>query len=126
MNPFTVVVGAEHIEPSLRLRDELRARGVRCVVLAESGHSTADAPTSACTALAAAGISTLVVTDPAGPSPLLPDLRRNLPRVLAAQPSAEATVDDLQARGWIPAQGEVYTADELETVTARLRELGYA
>jgi predicted AlkP superfamily phosphohydrolase/phosphomutase len=109
-----------------RLRDELRARGVPCVVLVESDGFAAEAPTSACAALAAASISTVVVADPARLPSLVADLHRNLPRVVAAQHSAEATVDDLEATGWIPARGEVYTEDELETVTARLQELGYA
>ncbi len=96
------------------------------MVLAESGHSTSDTPAPACTALAAVGISTVVAADLARSSSLLADLHRNLPRVLAAQLSTEAVLDDLQARGWIPAQDEIYTEDELETVTARLQELGYA
>ena len=126
MNPLTVVVGATDTGPSLGLRNELRARGMPCVVLVETGGPVTEAASAACTALASAGISTVVVADPAHSSALAADLGRELPRTLAARPSAEATLDALQDRGWIPARGEVYTEDELETVTARLRELGYA
>ena len=126
MNPVTVVVGAQDIGPSVWLQNELRARGMPCVVVIETDGSAPEAASSACTALAAGGISTVVVADPAHSSALAADLGRWLPRTLAAPPSAEATVDALQARGWIPARGEIYTEDELATVTARLRELGYA
>lgn len=126
MNSFIVVVAAEHAESSIRLRDELRARGVSCVVLAEQDSSGAGSAASACTALAEAGIAAIVSTDLARQSAVLDDLSRQLPRVLSALPSAAATVGDLQARGWLPARSEVYTADELALVTARLQELGYA
>jgi len=126
MNPVTVVVGAQDLGPSVWLRNELCARGMPCVVLVEADGSATEAASSACAALAADGISTVVVVDPAHLSALAADLGRGLPRTLAAEPSPEATVDALQARGWIPAREEIYTEDELETVTARLRELGYA
>lgn len=126
MSPFTVVVRAEDVGPSLRLRDELHAKGVSCVVLAEPGGGAAGIQVPACAALVAAGIAVLLFAGPAFPPSLLDDLRRRLPRVAEARSSVEATVDDLGRRGWILTGGEVYTEDELETVTARLRELGYA
>ena len=126
MNPVTVVVGAQDVSPYLWLRDELRARGMPCVVLVETGGSATEAASAACAALAAGGISTVVVADPAHAPALAADLGRGLPRTLSAQPTAAATADALQDRGWIPARDEVYTEDELATVTARLRELGYA
>lgn len=126
MNPFVVVVGTDQPEPSEQLRDELRASGVSCVVLAEPDPQAAGSLVPACVALAAAGISALVATRSALPPALLEELDGSVSRVLVVWPPAKVTAEDLRARGWIPAEGEVYTDDELATVTARLRDLGYA
>lgn len=123
MKPFTVILGADQIESAFRLVGELRTRGVSCVVVSEPTHLATAVPASACVALAAAGISTVVV---GGSFPLLEHLRASAPQVLVTREYPAATIDDLRARGWIPAEGEAYTDDELETVTARLQELGYA
>lgn len=126
MSPFTVFVSAENVESALRLGDELHARGVNCIVLAAPSRSDVDIPVSACAALMAAGIPVVLFAGPVFPSSLFEDLRHSLTRVTQAQPSVDVTVDDLQERGWIPAGGEVYTEAELETITARLQDLGYA
>ncbi|MFD3504212.1 hypothetical protein [Streptomyces sp. NPDC058678] len=122
MTPFTVVTGGDGVEPSLRLRDELRSRDTPCVLLIDP----AEAAVAACSALAQAGISTVVHSAPERVDLLLADLRQELPRVVASQPSAATTVDELETMGWLTDPGEVYTQEELETVTARLQELGYS
>jgi hypothetical protein len=122
MMPITVVTGAEDIELSVRLRDQLRGREPPCVLLVEGDG----VPDDACAALAAAGISSVVHAGPARATSLVETLKRGLPRVVLAGPSADVTIDDCEANGWLPATGEVYTPEELAAVTARLQELGYA
>lgn len=131
MTPIVIVAGAEGMDQSLRVRDELRESGLRCVVLIESDGAAGnaadpDASAAACAALAAAGISSVVHAGPAGAPALLAALERALPHVMPAGPSADATLDDCRARGWLPMPGEVYTPEELDAVTSRLQELGYA
>lgn len=128
MTPFTVVAGAgdEGTAPALRLRDDLRGRDVPCVLLVELAAGPAEVLVRACAALAAAGIATVVLAAPERAADLLTALRRELDRVAAALPSPDTTVADLRDRGWLPAEDEPYTEDELDTVTARLRDLGYA
>lgn len=119
MTPIAVVV--DDLSLSLRVRDDLRARGVHCVLVVERDPASKDEIIPACAALAAAGISAVVATGPAS----APALVAGLPRALLALPSAEATIDALDAREWLPPQ-DVYTEEELRRVTARLQDLGYA
>lgn len=127
MIPITVVSDATDNEMPWRLRDQLRDRGLPCVLLAETGAVADDASVlAACETLASAGISAVVHADPARAASLTEELGHTLPRVLPAARSAEGTLADCQAKGWVPAQGEVYTEEELAAVTARLQDLGYA
>jgi len=119
MTPIAVVL--DDLALSLRLRDELRARGVHCVLAVERDPVAKDEIVAACVALAAAGISAVVATDPAS----APALVAALPRALPALLSVDATLDALEAREWLPPQ-DVYTEEELRRVTARLQDLGYA
>jgi hypothetical protein len=126
MNPIVVIVSTTGLEATRSLRDELRARSVRCAVLAEPDPCDTQTLASACAALAGDGISAIVATGRTHQARLLADLERCPARVLATQSPAESIVSELEARGWIPASDEVYTDDELRAVTARLRDLGYA
>lgn len=122
---------AENLARSLRMRDELRESGLPCAVLIESAgpDGTAadpDAAAVSCAALAAAGISSVVHVGHARAPDLVATLEGALPRVVRAGSSAAATLDDCRVRGWLPVPGEVYTPEELDAVTSRLQELGYA
>jgi hypothetical protein len=128
MTPIVVVSAAAEMEPDLRVRDELRDNGLPCALLVESDGAAADpdAAAAACGALAAAGISSVVHAGPVRAPALVAALERAVPHVVPAGPSAAATLDDCRARGWLPEPGEVYTPEELDAVTSRLQELGYA
>ena len=126
MIPIVVIVSTTGIEAMCWLRDELRARSMRCAVLAEMDPCDTQTLVAACAALVGDGLSVIVVMSRASQAPLLADLERCTARVLVTQSPAETIVSELEARGWIAASDDIYTDDELLTVTARLRDLGYA
>jgi hypothetical protein len=137
MTPIIVVLGSDDLAPAVELCQALSTLpGVVLVVDRDGADGATTA--AACTTLAAAGLSTVVLGRPARADALARELGRSLPRVLATGPSVPAALTQLRARGWLDGDGpdrdaggdaigdDVYTDEELERVTARLRDLGYA